>query len=499
MEDSGTMGSAGMTPSFRVVSESGSLKKLKQPVNTRGPLLQPAPFLSLQIRQSVLNEKPNTKPIHQFLNRNRSFRYHRFSRILPLLGAVGLCLSAAPGKAEEGPVADQEAPADPVLQPGIVEEITERPLTLFDGRSPIRAGFEIEGYHDDNVFVSPAGTEARDYVLEFIPEVIFESSDPDDGKRYYFTFGYDPRVLRFMDFSRIDSVNHRGFAGWRFRGNRVKARLDHRSVQFSGAERRLVDLGFDPVDTDVGRRVDGDHHISLLNADVELGEKSQLESEIKRVEQNLESLRRLDTEWLSGEFILVHQVAPKTQAGVGSEIGQIDFEAAPQTSYQQVFGVIRHSLTERVSIDLSGGADFRQFAGPGSNPDRNSGIVAGRLAWKPRESTFVSLDLFRDVGYSVIGDAMVKKGGRGVIRQRLSKKLHYQLLAGYEQRDYLPTVRGAAGGREDDYTFIFHRLDYELAGGQHTVGVFHEYRRNTSSRVLGFKQNLLGVRVSVGF
>lgn len=439
------------------------------------------------------------------MNRNRTVRYLRFSRILILLGAGLLCLLTGRGAVGEDPAPENRPgpgsvfeAADPVLQPGIVREITDRPFSFFEPPSPVRVGFEIEGHYNDNVFIASPGAEQGDFVLEIIPEVIFESSEPSDGKRYYLTFGYDPQVLRYLDFSSLDAYNHRGYIQWRVNGNRVDAAFFHRSAQYSGTQQGILAGVNLAVDADVGRRTAGDRHLTQFTTDVEVGDRTVLESRLQRFEQSIISLRPLNSEWQFADFNLVHQVAPKTEMGVGTALGQIEFEDSPETSYQQAVGVIRYSPSENLAIDLRGGADFRQFGGLVGGEDQNTPIVTARFVWTPRDATLVALNLFREVTYSVEGDSIVRTGGRGTLRQRLGGKVYYSLVGGYELRDYHSTVRGRVTDREDDYAFLYNRLDYEMSD-RRSVGLFHECSRNVSNTATSFNQNLVGVWFSIGF
>ncbi|NIP96030.1 MAG: hypothetical protein GWO24_22370, partial [Akkermansiaceae bacterium] len=387
---------------------------------------------------------------------------------------------------------------DPVLQPGIVSEFTSGREGFLKGLFRPRWSLRVDSYHDDNVFLLPPGSEEGDFVWEIVPQVAFESSRPEARKRHYLRFGYDPQLIRFADFQSNDADNHRGSARYRFNGSELRAGFDQRTVQFSGTERELEDEFFDPgLDTEVGRRTEGTRHFTNAFAEMELDGDWELTLSATRFAREFDTPGLASSTETRGEVSLLHRLAPRTQAGLGTELGKCDTDGGSDTDFLQLLGIVRWEPTTKLAFELDGGIDARDVDGTERSDDLTTAIFEAGVEWTVSDATTFSIEAYRRADFSVNGDTIRRTGVRGSFRQGLLRRTHYTLRAGYEHSSFELFGEASPEDREDDYFYIRNSLDWKWSWG--SVGVFHEFRHNDSNVRSEFERNQAGFGVLVEF
>ncbi len=397
------------------------------------------------------------------------------------------------------PAGDHPAREAGVLQDDIVKEITHGESTLVAGeRASVYVSLGFEGYYDDNVLINRPGREQGDFVWELLPRIVFESSRPEAQRRHFLKSGYDPQWQVFADFGELDSYNHRGFLSYRFLGSNVAARFNHRSAQFSGTPRGADAADFGGLDADLGRRSNGNQYVTRISIDVEASAKSSIEFSGFRRSRNFTLEDFNDSEEWWGEAFFTLEVSPKTQVGIGPRLGTIYINNSPDHAYWQVLARANYRPSPKLAFEIEGGVDFRDYEGASAGAGRDTPVFLTRTAWLPKESTEISLEGFQELRASENGDSIVVTGIRGSLHQRFWRNLHYTLVGGVEDREYKTSRRGVVVTREDDPIFLRNALDYKL-GDRALLGLFHEYRKNDSFGGKSFNRSQVGFSVRMDF
>ena len=386
-----------------------------------------------------------------------------------------------------------ELPADPGN-----DSLLDRAVILPPGRSPLRPEFTIEGYSNDNVFIGD-DIQQDDFVWELVPEIIFESSRPEELRAHFFSFGYDPEILRYSKFTSLDALSHRGFARYQFRGNRFKTNLFYRSAEFSGTFREAEDALFDSVDLDVGRQAlqGGLRQLTRIENEVDLSGKSIIETTafLRSIEFESGSISPSE-EWFAS-FFLMHQIAPKTELGVGPGFGEFLINSAPNHQIWNGLMQLRHAFSPKTGFQFIGGVDIREFETAAPTSSLETFIYDAGVDWEPTSFTKFSLSGYQRVNASVNGQSVFREGIAITLKQKVAKRWNYLLRSGLETKQYQDPVN-VVFSRLDDYHYITNRIEYKI--GEHSlVGLFHEYRLNESDLGNSFARNQAGISFSHKF
>lgn len=189
-----------------------------------------------------------------------------------------------------------------------------------------------------------------------------------------------------------------------------------------------------------------------------------------------------------------YQFRPTFGAAVGVGAGYVDLSAGSATSgkqpqapisamsYEQFQARIRWQAADKLSLELSGGIEDRQFLDVNA-PDSVSPLLSASIVYRPFEGTSVSLEAARSVmtSYSAdYGQVFENTDLNGHFQQRLLKKLQLDLTGGYRTVSYQANFVGGSGSREDHYTYFNARLSVPFLK-RGTAGVFYQAGDNTSS------------------
>ena len=85
------------------------------------------------------------------------------------------------------------------------------------------------------------------------------------------------------------------------------------------------------------------------------------------------------------------------------------------------------------------------------------------------------------------------------MRQKLRDRLSAHASFGYDNREYKSAGSGPDSDRTDDYFLLRYGLD-AILGRSWTIGIFHQYRDNTSSdKSYSFENNQFGIQAAWGY
>ncbi len=195
-------------------------------------------------------------------------------------------------------------------------------------------------------------------------------------------------------------------------------------------------------------------------------------------------------DWLNYEFW------PRLDTALGVGFGFVNVDAGSDMTYEQLQARVRWRATDKISFQINGGLEDRQFL-QGSAGSLLNPIMGGMIQYQPFEVTKLSLMFDRTVAVSYF-ENQVTEGTEitGDLNQRLLKRLYLDLSGGYHTVKYVGAGATGTGRKDNYYTFDVRLSCPFLKRG--TAAVFYQYT-DTSSTASGFTFNSNQVGFEVGY
>ena len=194
-------------------------------------------------------------------------------------------------------------------------------------------------------------------------------------------------------------------------------------------------------------------------------------------------------DWLNYEFW------PRLTAGVGAGVGYVN--ASPNMMFEQLQGRVGWRATDKISFQVSGGAEFTQTTDDSSNPLANP-ILGASIQYQPFEQTKLSLGASRVMSPSYYDNQISEVTSvNGNLNQRLLGKLFLDVSAGYTWNKYTALSSGVADQPASDYYSVNVQLSIAILK-RGTVAVFYNYSDNSTSQA-GLSYNSSQVGFNLGF
>jgi hypothetical protein len=215
-------------------------------------------------------------------------------------------------------------------------------------------------------------------------------------------------------------------------------------------------------------------------------------------------------EW-NGDVGVAYQITPKVSLGLGVTFGELQVGRTPNNLTNQFFGIGRpqvldggkqryaspslrasYRTTEKTDVSASAGVEWRQYE------DGSSGFtpvfsISG--TYRPWDVTSIGLEAHRREQNSAVlsGQNYVTTGFGIRLDQRFRDRYRGHLSFSYDVAEYGAANRGVSASRVDDYFLLRYGVDVILAPSW-TLGLFHQYRENTSSSQFNFETHQIGVQ-----
>ena len=246
---------------------------------------------------------------------------------------------------------------------------------------------------------------------------------------------------------------------------------------------------------ETGTQTEQESYSTAISASCLLNSKMSLDL---AVNQNLTSAAQFESsrEWSTLDW-LNYQFWARLNAALGLGFGYIDVDTGPDMTYERFQGRVNWRATDKLSFQIHGGLEDRQFLGGGS--DQLNPIVGTVIQYQPFETTKLSLNVDRVVAVSLLTASSSQNqitettSVAGDLNQRLLEKFYLDLGGGYHTVKYV-TSGGAATDRKDNFYAFNVRLSCALLK-RGTAAVFYQISDNSSSepgftftsRQLGFE------------
>lgn len=239
--------------------------------------------------------------------------------------------------------------------------------------------------------------------------------------------------------------------------------------------------------------------------------------------QNLQDSRDWSTmNWLNYTFW------PRLTAGVGAGVGYLNVETGSDQPYENLQADVNWRATDKISIQVSGGLQVRQFLGAtsqtylvgvitnlsyvtiNSSSDLITPIFNATIQYQPFQDTQISVNAGRSISPSLIpGSDTIDTSFGASINQTLFKKFALNLGASYSVSKFTQTGSVANtlpnneielalqdNGRSDDNYILTARLSHPFLR-RGSWSVFYQYSDNQSTEAgFGYHGNQVGFDIS---
>jgi hypothetical protein len=263
---------------------------------------------------------------------------------------------------------------------------------------------------------------------------------------------------------------------------------------------------------ETGTQTEQETHATALTASRMLNSKMSadfgLNQQINLVTGLQDSYTWSTLDWLNYQFW------PRLNAGLGAGGGYVKIDDHSQSrgtnslnldqTYEQVQARINWRATDKISLQVSGGLEDRQFSTTGSGDSINP-VFGAAIQYQPFKVTQISLSASRTVSSSDYYLAAQQSESTIVslnLDQRLLKKLHLGLGAAYTKTDYTTATTATgplAANRSDDNVSFNVRLSHPFFK-RGTWSVFYQYNDNRSSQTgYGYQSNQVGFEVGYAY
>ena len=365
----------------------------------------------------------------------------------------------------------------------------------------LQYGFTVtaRGVYDDNINIS-SFNRVSDYYFTIEPS--FFLGFGAEGSVNSLRLIYRPSLFLFVDNSQNDTVQHLV----RLQGGHDFGRL---SLSFSqdvqildGADLNSIS---DPTghnaNIDLGRRARHNIFTTGVGDSYDLTGKLFLSNSLGLAIDDYPSGVGIGSKNFYGNLFINYNYSPKLVIGIGGTGGYntVD-QSSPDQTYEQANVRLSYAATAKVSLNASGGIEFRQFEND-SRGTHVSPVYDLSANYQPFDGTSVSLSGSRrtDNSASLGGQDYTSTTINFAVKQRFMQRFSLGLSVGYVNSSYFSTVEGLNATREDNYYYIEPGVDCTITRFW-TAGAYYLHRENSSSfDFFSFYDNQFGVRTSLTF
>jgi hypothetical protein len=189
-------------------------------------------------------------------------------------------------------------------------------------------------------------------------------------------------------------------------------------------------------------------------------------------------------EWSTLDW-LNYQFWPRLTVAVGAGGGYDDEKAGSDMAFEQLQGRVNWRATDKISFQLHGGVEVRQFLSGGAN-DLVNPVFDASIQYHPFEQTRISITGQRAVSATYLQNqvtqyqVMETTGISADLNQRLLGKLFLDLNGGYQAVKYVPSSTAVNPNRTDDYYYLNVQLSHAFLK-RGTFAILYQISRDNSS------------------
>ncbi len=361
----------------------------------------------------------------------------------------------------------------------------------------------LRGVYDDNIFLR-SSDRVSDFYFSIEPGVTIGYGDIVGSDQNFVRLDYAPSAFLYADHSEADSLQHVIRLEGQYHFRRLNLTLTQEIQILDGTNYTNGSLSPNSVPSinlDAGANTSVTTYNTRLSFTYDLTGKTFLSGSLLHTANEYES-SLIDSQSIQGNGYLNYNYSPKLVVGLGGTAGyNWVASSTPDQTFEQINGRFTYQLSGKVSLDASGGVEFRQFDGDAGNSTYVSPVYEISASYQPFDGTSLSLSGNRRTQNSAVllGQDYASTNLSLTARQRFFQRFYLSFALGYQNLSYFNTVDNGSASRDDDYFYLQPALDLTLTR-YWTLGVYYLHRENeTSATSFGFDDNQFGLRTSLTF
>ena len=236
---------------------------------------------------------------------------------------------------------------------------------------------------------------------------------------------------------------------------------------------------------------------TIVNGTYTMNSKMSLDLAVSQLFDSTEQFQNYretaTTDWLNYHFW------DRFNVGVGLGIGYDNPNVSSDMLFEQYLGRVNWRATDKISFQVHGGLEDRQFL-QSDFSDLVNPVFGGGIQYQPFEHTQISLNADRTVSVAVFQNQVTENTGFDLgLNQRLLGQLYLGIDGGYQNIQYITAGVTSTTTRTDDYYFLNARLSRDfLTRGK--VAVFYQYADDSSSSPgFSYTSHQVGLEISFAY
>ena len=377
-------------------------------------------------------------------------------------------------------------------------ELNGRPVADTPRRFQYTLSATARGVYDDNIYNSSIN-HVSDYYFTIEPAIFLGLGGGGSDSVNSLSLIYRPSLFLFLNNSQNDTVQHiiQLQAGHRFGHLSLSLSQDVQILDGTNLN-SLTDPTGHQANTDVQGRNKHQIYNTQLSASYDLTGKLFLSGGAGFSADEYQSL--ISSQNYTGNLFINYVYSDKLTAGVGGTGGyNTTNPSINNQTFEQANVRLNYSATAKISLNASGGVEFRQF---GNNSGNNvSPVYELAASYQPFDGTSLSLTGSRRTmnSASLAGQDFADTTINFSLTQRFMQRFFFGFAVGYTNSNYFSTVSGLSATRNDNFYYIDPSVDFNVTRFW-TFGAYYVHREDTSSFAFSsFKDNQVGIRTKLTF
>ncbi len=346
-----------------------------------------------------------------------------------------------------------------------------------------RPHLDLSATYDDNVFISPSN-KTNDLYFTISPGLRLEYGDP---KRNWLAVDYTASIVRFMDLTSENTVNHTATFDAHVRFNKLSVAVTHVLQDVTGAN------------VEVGDRIEQMQNVTDVSLEYQVSSKTSLGVNYHQQFREFDSPTQIDNQQYEAGAAFYYRLFSKTDVFGQFNYGWVNVETGNgDARYQEVNLGVRTTPASKIVGTAKAGYQHRDFEN--AIGSINSIVASVSLVDNFTDRTSVELIVSRSINPSVTspGNAYTATRAGLSLRQKLwNRKILFSAGGAYEHDEFDQPVLGV--DRSDDYWEASLGLDCDVTKWLQ-VGAAYRHRRNGSTlHSVSFDGNIATVHALVRF
>jgi len=349
---------------------------------------------------------------------------------------------------------------------------------------PIHLSLNETTYYDDNIFVSPHKT--RDYVFDITPTLTYEFGKRGESDNYL-SLSYAPTLIKYYHHANQDALDQNANILYEHHFEKLTLGLGQSYLHTFGAS------------IEAGGLINSDIYTTNATGDYDYSDKLKIKANFTQTISTYPDPGNHDiSEWAGGVYFL-YQITPKISLGFGPRVGTVDIQMEPSQTYEQGLVHATYSVTQKITVQASGGVEDRQYDANVS--DKIYGVYDLGVYYTPFDGTTVSLNGYRrnTPSFSLNGVNYTATGGSLGVKQKFLDEYTIGTNAGLENDAYTAAATGTTSTRNDNYFYARPYFQWDAQDWLQLMAYYQYSKNESTTSGIGFNDSQVGGSVTLKY